>query len=462
METLYSYNGPTGEGPALQVNGGKPIAGAVRTSGFKHSLVTVAAASVAAGARMRIGNCPDINETAVLCQIFVALGGSAVFENGNLALDASSFVGSDLPTDLVGRIHGSLYLLPALLGRAEVVRMPSSGGCSIGEGPKGRPVSHILNVLERFGASGHLAPDGGLEVSAKRLAGCTIDLLDYTRNRAMMSGPMYSGATKTALLAGAVAHGTTTLHHLYPKPDVTDLIAVLRDLGADIVNDGPETLIIRGRGAEALRQDSQYTLMPDLIEIITWICAAVILGGSPIRVYGRDMLRAVAALGPEFDVLHRMGVWIDTSLDGLTVHPAQGPLRPVEFTAASRGVFSDSQPFLALLGAYADGPSVITEAVWEHRFGYAPGLAALGVRSVQDQHVLRIDGPCPPRIDGRDLYATDLRAAAVLLLAALAVPGVTMLRNHHHLDRGYRDIVGDLRSLGADINAWTPASALTR
>jgi UDP-N-acetylglucosamine enolpyruvyl transferase len=133
------------------------------------------------------------------------------------------------------------------------------------------------------------------------------------------------------------------------------------------------------------------------------------------------------------------------------VHPATEPLRPVEFTAASRGVFSDSQPFLALMAAYADGPTLITEGVWEHRFGFVPELAGLGMRTALDDSILRVDGPCPPHITGRDLYATDLRAAAVLLLGALAVPGTTTIRNHHHLDRGYRDIVEDLRSLGADV-----------
>ncbi|WP_327327086.1 hypothetical protein OG735_34730 [Streptomyces sp. NBC_01210] len=451
MRTLTPHQSPPVADTALVVHGGRRLSGSVRTSGFKHSLVTITAAAAAAGATVRIDNCPDIVETTVLSALFRALGGSAEWADGTLTLNASAMDSVELPAELSDRIHGSVYLLPALLSRAGRVRMPASGGCQIGEGPRGRPVEHFVRVLERFGASGRTMPDGGLEIIAPKLTGCTIDLLDHTDNRAMITGSTYSGATKTALLAAAVAHGTTTLHHLYPKPDVTDLIVVLRQLGADIEIAGPETVIVHGSGPEALRQDVRHTLVPDLIEVITWICAGVVLADSPLYVAGPGMRRATDALRPELDLLDRMGVRLETSLTSLTVHPAERPLRPVDFTAASRGVFSDSQPFFALLGGYATGPTTITEAVWTNRFGYVPGLTALGMRATHDRHVLRVDGPCPPHLAGQHLHATDLRAAAVLLLAALAVPGRTTLANTHHLDRGYRDLTRDLRGLGADI-----------
>lgn len=443
----------------LEVNGGKRIAGSVRTSGFKHSLVTSAAAAVVADATVTLDNCPDIVETDVLTRVFTALGGRATFAEGTLTLDGSAIDSTELPSELVGSIHGSLYLVPGLVARLGSVQLPASGGCRIGEGPQGRPVGHILDVLRRFGATGRVTADGGLEVRAERLTACEIDLLDYTRNKALMSGPLYGGATKTALLAAAAGEGVTTLHHLYPKPDVTALMDVLRGLGAEMTWTGPETLVVRGRGAGTLRQDTRYTLPPDLIEVVTWICAAVTLGEGPVRITGPGMSRTVAALAPEFDVLRRMGVETDQDEDTVTAHPADRPLRPVEILAASRGVFSDSQPFFALLAAYAEGATLVNEAVWEHRFRYVPGLAALGMSTTQDGNALRIDGVRPPHIAGQDLSATDLRAAAVLLLAALAVPGRTVLRDTHHLDRGYRDIVGDLRSLGADVYAVPAADA---
>ncbi|MFF4900631.1 MFS transporter [Streptomyces sp. NPDC001068] len=454
---------PPGE-PLLEIHGGSRISGSVRTSGFKHSLVTIAAAAATASAPVRIENCPDIVETTVLGEIFRATGSQAHYDapSETFTLDASTWDSAELPADLVGRIHGSLYLLPALISRNGAARLPASGGCVIGEGPRGRPVEHLLDVVERFGATTRLTADGSVELTAKRLTPCTIDLLDYTRNKALMSGPCYSSAAKTALLMGAVTHGTTTLHHPYLKPDVTDMVTVLGELGADIEIAGPETWVIHGRGPESLSRPVALTLIPDLIEVVTWICAGVILADEPLRITGPGIDRAARALAPEFDVLDRMGVRVDVATDEVTVHPLTKPLRPVDFTAASRGVFSDSQPFLALLAAYAEGPTYITEAVWEHRFGFVPELAELGMRTAVDDPVLRVDGPCPPHRAGNDLYATDLRAAAVLLLAALAVPGRTSLRNHHHLARGYRDLVADLVKLGADVRHTTAPDALPK
>ncbi|MET8975177.1 MFS transporter [Streptomyces sp. NPDC004539] len=454
---------PPGE-PLLEIHGGNRLSGSVRTSGFKHSLVTIAAAAATASAPVRIANCPDIVETTVLGEIFRAAGAHAHYDRPTetFTLDASTWDSAELPDELVGRIHGSLYLLPALVSRNGTARLPASGGCLIGEGPRGRPVEHLLDVMERFGVTTRLAADGSVDLSADRLTPCTVDMLDYTRNKALMSGPCYSGAVKTALLMGSVAHGTTTLHHPYLKPDVTDMVTVLRDLGADIEFAGPETWLIHGRGPESLGRPAAPTLIPDLIEVITWICAGTVLADEPLRITGPGIDRAAHALAPEFDVLDRMGVRVDVGTDEITVHPLTKPLRPVEFTAASRGVFSDSQPFMALLAAYAEGPTYITEAVWEHRFGFVPELAALGMRTAVDGTVLRVDGPAAPHRPGNDLYATDLRAAAVLLLAALAVPGRTTLRNHHHLARGYRDLVEDLVKLGADIRHTTAPDVLAK
>ncbi|MEU1306777.1 MFS transporter [Streptomyces shenzhenensis] len=456
MQERQREPAPPGE-PVLEIRGGNRISGSVRTSGFKHSLVTAAAAAATASAPVRIRNCPDIVETTVLGELFRATGANAHYDGPTetFTLDASTWDGAELPADLVSRIHGSLYLLPALISRNGVARLPASGGCPIGEGPRGRPVKHVLDVMERFGATTRLTADGSVELTANRFTPCTIDMLDYTRNKALMSGPCYGGAVKTALLMGAVTHGTTTLHHPYLKPDVTDLVTVLRDLGADIEFAGPETWVIHGRGPEALNRPVDCTLIPDLIEVVTWICAGVVLADEPLRITGPGIDRAVRALEPEFDLLDRMGVRVDIDTDEVTVHSLTKPLRPVEFTAASRGVFSDSQPFLALLAAYAEGPTYITEGVWEHRFGFVPELAALGMQTTVDDTILRVDGTCPPHRPGNDLYATDLRAAAVLLLAALAVPGRTTLRNHHHLARGYRDLVADLVNLGADIRHTT-------
>ena len=435
---------------ALFVHGGHRLFGTVRTSGFKHSLVTIVAAAAASAASVRVSNCPDIAETRVLTELLEALGGMAVGVGDTLTVNASGLRHAELDRVAAGRIHGAVYLVPALLSKVGRARVPTGGGCHIGSAPGGRrPVQQYVSVLERFGARARVLPGGDLEVSATRLTGCELDLLDYTSGRQTKTGPLYSGATKMALLAAAVAHGVSTIHHLYPKPDVTDLVTVLRQLGADIESPAHGTVRVHGRGGEALCNDVAHTLIPDLIEVVTWICAGATLADG-LRVTAADMTRAAVALAPELDVLDRMGVRMDLEPTELTVH-AGDRLRPCDITVASHGVYSDSQPFLALLATHASGPARITETVWGDRFGYLPGLSALGARVRRRNNVLHVDGPCPPGRTGQRLFATDLRAAAVLLLAALAVPGPTRIDGTHHLARGYADLPGALRSLGAEI-----------
>lgn len=437
----------------LTVNGGRRIAGAVATQGFKHSLVTVVAAALAGQAPVSVANCPDVSETQVLAGLVNALGGRAHLYGRTLVVDGSGVATAALDPDLASRIHGSVYLVPALLGRFGAGWIPNAGGCRIGNDPGGgRPVEQYADVFRRFGAMVEPSPIGGLDVTADRLTGCRIDLLDYTADRRLRSGPLYSGATKTALLTAAVAHGTTVLRHPYPKPDVTDLVDVLRGLGADIDVASPEQIVVHGRGPDVLRTPLSHTLVPDLIEVVTWICAGAVLGSAPLRVTGRGMARATRALAPEFAAFEQLGLRIDLQADAVVAHPAEG-LKPIDLVVGSHGVFSDSQPFLALLAAHATGRSTVTDTVWANRFGYLDGLRTLGVDAQLNRRSLRLTGPWTPSAAERAIHATDLRAAAVLLLAALATPGTTRVSGTDHLVRGYADLPGRLRALGADVAA---------
>lgn len=435
----------------IVVRGGHPLRGTVAVSGFKHSLVTVVAAAAAGTGTVRIAGCPDIVETRVLAELLEGFGARAERDGDVLTIDARGLDTSVIGTLDAGRIHGSVYLVPALIAKTGRALIPVGGGCRIGDGPAmSRPVDQYVSVLERFGARAHGLPGGQLEVWATALRGADIDLIDYTADRRLMTGPLYSGASKMALLAAAVADGVSTLRNTYPKPDFTDLVRILRDLGADV--DGPDngTVVVRGRGSAALDRDARHQLIPDLIEVVTWLCAGAVLGDGPLEATGPGMDRAVRALAPEMDVLARMGLRIDVTDRSVTVHPA-GRIRPVNCVVASHSVYSDSQPFIALLAAYAAGESRITETVWGNRFGYANGLAALGVAVRVDGSSLTIRGPRPPYRSGQHLVVGDLRAAATLLLASLAVPGTTSLSGTGHLARGYADLPGALRRLGADI-----------
>lgn len=435
----------------LVVRGGGGLAGSVRPAGFKHSLVSVAAAALCGTAPVRIDNCPQITETRVLTELFRHLGGTVTGVGEARIFHARTLTGAEFDPDVAEQIHGSVYLLPALLGRFGEARVPARGGCQIGDDPRGRrPLRQYIDVFQRFGARATVSETGDLTVTAERLRACRIDLLEYTANRSLRTGPLYSGATKMALLTAVMAHGVTVLQHPYPKPDVTDLVGVLRAMGADIDSTPAGSLRVHGNGGQDLTRAVDHVLIPDLIEVMTWICAGAVLGHGVLHVLAADLPRACRALAPEFEVLDQLGVRMELYPGELAVHPAQ-QLRPTEVTVASHGVFSDNQPFLALLAARASGRSRITETVWANRFGYLPGLAAMGVAVCQHGPTLTVDGPWSPRTATGPVHATDLRAAAVLTLAALAVPGESVITGTHHLARGYADFPGALRALGADL-----------
>jgi UDP-N-acetylglucosamine 1-carboxyvinyltransferase len=435
------------------VEGGSGLSGTVQVSGFKHALVSLLGAACAAESSVVIHNCPAIAETKTLVQLIQGLGGSARLINGSLYVDASGVEHGRLDHDAANAIHGSVYLAPALVARTGEAVLATGGGCQIGDGLHGsRPIEHYVNIFERYGAQALTDGAGVLLIRARRLVGCDIDLLDFTSDRALQTGPLYSGASKMALLTAAVATGPSTLHHLYPKPDVTELVAFLRRLGVEIDGDSTRRLVVHGRGCAGFAPAAAYTLMADLIEIVTWICAGAMLGNGRLRIQGPGLARAVRALGPEMSVILEMGAPVSEEGDALVVAPMDGG-HPFEVLVASTGVYSDSHPFLALLATICHGRSRITETVWHNRFDYVQGLASLGARIYRDGNSAFIHGAVHPHIAGRTLRANDVRSAAVLLLAALAVRGVTTIEGARHLARGYINLPSALQALGATIRA---------
>jgi UDP-N-acetylglucosamine enolpyruvyl transferase len=435
----------------VTVLGGTRINGDIAIGGFKHALVLCVAAAAATQGVVRIDGCPEIEETRVLARIVQQLGGSVDLAGKVLNIDGSTIVSPSMSDVDTASIHGSVYLLPALLARFGSVTMSRSGGCQIGNGPGHRPIAQYVQVFEHFGAIARETSAGSLTVRASKLTGCEIDMLNFTSDRQLRTGPLYSGATKTALLTAAVAHGTSVIHAPYPKPDVTELVTLLRKLGVGVAVTADGAYVVDGCGGPIKSSGVEHTLIPDLIEIVTWICAGALLAGSPMTLHAARMSDVHAALAPELEVLSSMGVDVGWQLQSCTVRPA-GPLAPAHIKVESHGVFSDSQPLLALLTAYAHGRSTITETVWSQRFGYAKGFAALGIDVTLEPSQLTIRGPRRHMCVGRQhLAASDLRGAASLLLAALTVPVTTTLSGMHHLRRGYPDLPGQLVRCGADI-----------
>lgn len=437
------------------VLGGKRLAGGtVSVSGFKHSLVTVFAACLALDAEVAIDDCPDIDETRVLARLVNSLGGRARYASATLHLDPRGMANPILDRDEAERVHGSLYLVPALLarfGRAQL--LGGRGGCQIGGGTGGaRPVRHYVQVLERFGAREVRDGDGGLSMTiSSGLRPCTIDLLDFCADPHARTGPHYSGASKMAVLAAAMTEGTSYLSNLYPKSDVRDLLDFVARAGAEICDDGSGTVSIRG-GVVGASLPVRFTLTPDLIEIVTYAAAAALLCEDRLTLRMNSAERALAGLHPELDALERLGVKVAGDGQEVTVDRC-APARPGEFVSRSTGLYSDSLPFLLLLALTAPGSSRLVDTVWRDRFGYVRELHAIGASCRElGPGDWSVRGPWSPTRAQQPLCATDLRGAAALLLASLAVDGPTRIKGLRHLARGYPDLVGRLVGLGARID----------
>ncbi|MEU6073963.1 hypothetical protein [Micromonospora sp. NPDC047074] len=439
-------------GATWQIEGGVPLTGTVPIAGFKHALVSVLAGAVAIGGRVRIANVPDLDDTRVLCASVRHLGGIARHDRDRalLELDLAGLTGTELPSELSTRVHGTLYLVPAVLARTGQVRAAGFGGCRIGSAAGGaRPVGHIVDVLRRFGAQAD-ADGEELVATADRLTGTDIDMRDYMDDPVLMTGPLYSGATKTALIAAMAAQGRSVIHHPYPKPDVTELIASARAAGVRVEQD-ESSITVHGTGRRVA--DYAHRLPADGLEALTYLTCSRYLAADDLRLTGMvpGDLTGIAA---EVRALAAMGVELHWADDGaLVARSGGGPLRAVDVTVASRGIFSDAQPFLTLLLTGADGPARIRDTVWHNRFQYATQLVELGADITVSAGEARVR-PARPARAGRTLQASDVRGAAVLVLAALGIAGPTTVHGVAHLDRGYDDLLGKLIKVGAQI---TPA-----
>lgn len=280
-----------------------------------------------------------------------------------------------------------------------------------------------------------------------------IDLGDFATpdpHRGLPTGPHYSGATKTALLAAATARGNTVLRHPYPKPDAQELAHVLARAGV-AVDVRPESIEVQG--ADGPLRATSVTLPSDLMEVITFVTASVLLDRNlTLRLDRPEVVRD--GLAPELHHLGNIGVPLAWDGELLHVRPATSPLAPDRVIAASHLVYSDAQPLFALLLLAASGASALVETVWSGRFGYVDGLRSMGARLTVDGQELRIlPGPLHPAPG--PLRGNDLRAAAALLLAALAIGTPHRLYGVEHLARGYDRLPAKLRSLGARITSGT-------
>lgn len=415
--------------PSYHVHGGRPLAGSVRVSGRKNAALPLIAASLLARGTTVLENVPHIRDILTYREMLAELGVVSEYNvaSHRLEIYPDTLTPRVVPHHLAGAIRASYYLFGvqlALFGRAEV---PLPGGDRIGQ----RPVDQHLKALAAMGA----------EVSLER--GCLVGKVDRRLKGASIYFDVVSvGATIHALMGAVLAEGTTVLHNAAREPHVVDVAQFLNACGAQIAGAGTDTIRIRG---VAELHGATHTVIPDDIEAATLMIAAAISGGD-VKVEGiiTDHLAPVSAK------LREAGVQVEENGEWLWVRAPDRPRAVGVTTLPYPGFPTDAQSQMTALLSLARGESHVTETLYEDRFRFAPELVRMGARIRVDGRTARVEGV--DRLFGCAVEATDIRAGAALVLAGLAAEGTTVVLGADHVERGYENLAGQLRQLGAAID----------
>lgn len=418
---------------AFIVRGGRPLSGTVRISGAKNSALKLAAAALLAEGRTVLRNVPDIGDMQVMTAVLEHLGVAVVRDGDRYVLDVPGEVGDSTPADLARRLRASIVVLGPLLARQGRVRLAMPGGCNLGE----RGIDMHLAGLARMGAEITYGPDF-VEARAAPLRGADIEL------------PFASvGATENLLMAAVTARGTTRIANAAREPEIADLAAFLNSMGAEVSGIGSTELVVRG--VDALHP-AERAVLPDRIEAGTYAVAAAVTGGDVtiqdvVPDHLRLALEKLAAVGAEIE-----------EGDGTLVVRGSSPRRAVDVvTLPYPGFPTDLQPLFLVLLSQAAGTSMLTENVYEGRFSIIAELNRLGADIALEGHHAIVRGA--RRLRGATVESPDLRAGAALVIAGLVAEGETVVRGGRHVDRGYTDLGGRLRALGADVERTTGEDA---
>ncbi|MGE0347676.1 UDP-N-acetylglucosamine 1-carboxyvinyltransferase [Hydrogenophaga sp.] len=419
----------------LRIHGGRTLRGEVTISGAKNAALPELCAALLTAEAVTLNNVPRLRDVATMRQLLDNMGVQTQThgERGGITLQAGGPIQAEAPYELVKTMRASVLVLGPLLARFGHARVSLPGGCAIGS----RPVDQHIKGLQAMGAEivvehGYMV--AGLPAGKTRLHGARIatDMVTVT-------------GTENFMMAAALAEGETVLENAAQEPEISDLAEMLIAMGAKIEGHGGSRIHIQG--VERLR-GCTHQVVADRIETGTFLCAVAATGGDVVLRHGRaDHLDAV------IDKLHDAGAEIEAGKDAqgdfIRVR-ASGRLKAQSFrTTEYPGFPTDMQAQFMALNCIAEGPSKVTETIFENRFMHVNELVRLGARIQTDGKVAVIEGI--PRLSGATVMATDLRASASLVIAGLVADGETIVDRIYHLDRGYDQMEAKLRGIGADI-----------
>ena len=409
----------------LRITGGRPLEGEVRISGAKNAALPIMCAALLSAKPLAIANVPRLMDTSTMTKLLGQLGVDIERADNDLVLQAKTLSQPTAPYELVKTMRASVLVLGPLLARCGHAKVSLPGGCAIGA----RPVDQHVKGLQAMGAT--ITIDHGyMHASAERLRGARIvmDLVTVT-------------GTENLMMAATLAEGSTVLENAAREPEVVDLARCLTAMGAKIEGAGGNVIQIEG---VASLGGAKHRVMPDRIETGTYLAATAAAGGK-VRLLGatHDTLEAT------LDRLREAGASIRLGENSIEIE-ARGRPRSVSVrTAPYPGFATDMQAQFMALATIASGSAFITETIFENRFMHALELQRMGADiSIQGNTAL-VRGV--ERLQGTTVMATDLRASAGLVVAALVAEGASQIERIYHLDRGYEALEKKLSALGARV-----------
>lgn len=410
----------------IVIAGGRPLHGKVRIGGAKNAALPILGATLLTEAPCLIREIPNLTDVGVMRDILETLGAKVEVVGDLTTVEAAALTSLTVPENLMREMRSSIIVMGALLTRFGTVKVSQPGGCDIGS----RPIDLHIKGLKELGAQIN-EKHGYITATCKRLHGASIHL-DFPS----------VGATQNLMMAATLADGLTIITNAAKEPEIVDLQNFINSLGANIKGAGTDT--IRIEGVEKLH-GTDYTVIPDRIVAGTYLLAGAITGGkvTVLNVIPEHLESLLAKL-------REMGVQVDTKGDSVTVQ-AEHPLQAIDSlrTLPYPGFPTDLQaPMMALL-CLANGTSIVTETVFESRFKHVNELKRMGANIKVNERTAIIKGV--PALSSANVAATDLRAGAALVLAALAADGITVIGDVHHIYRGYIDLDENLRMLNARI-----------
>ena len=410
----------------FRIVGGAALKGEVTVTGAKNSVLKLMAASLLAVGKTTIRNVPDIADVEIMSDLLTRLGCTVAHVGSVVTIDVPESPHHRADYDLVRKMRASINVLGPLVARTGRAEVALPGGDAIGS----RGLDFHIKGLESLGAKAHVEHGYVIAEAPNGLTGATIDL-DFPS----------VGATENLMTAAVLAKGVTTIENAAREPDLVDLGEFLISMGAKIEGLGSPLITITG---VAKLNPADHTTVTDRIIAGTWAFAAAMTQGD-ITIHGARADHMEVML----EKLAHAGAIITSTQDGIRIQMNQRPRATDVATLPYPGFATDLLPFIIAMNSIADGHSMVTENVFESRFMFVNELMRLGAQVTVDGHHASIDGIT--QLSGAPVEATDIRAGAGLVLAALVSDGESTVDGAFHIDRGYPNFAEDLRALGASV-----------